>query len=211
MNRRRLIAAVFFSVVIVAVLALIVFTEALTNTHQVKVMRLNKDVNRGAVFNSEDVDIIPITAQDNDFNFQDAGKLPAASVRYTQSLKNGDILRPDDIEDAGKSVEIQINVAAPPPLNAGDSIDIFAAAGAAQVRIGHAIPIVSSSGGGLTILVPAAQEFPWIAVSASQTSLHAVKSSSADVGAPNAPGSADQAIQQLCGCAPDQAPATPHP
>jgi hypothetical protein len=211
MNRRRLIAAVFFSVVIVAVLALIVFTEYINNTTQVKVARLSHDVSVGAVLSSNDFDTVPINAHDNDFNFQDPSKIVAGSVRYTQGMKNGDILRPDDLEDASKRVEIQITVAAPPPLVAGDSIDVFALSGAQPLRIGHALPIVSSSGGGLTVLVPAIQEFDWIAVAASQSTLHVVKSTSAPEITTKPPLGVDQAISDLCGCAPAQAPATPKP
>jgi hypothetical protein len=76
MNRRRLVAAIFFSVVIVAVLALIVVTEILNSAATVTVFRLNKDVQRGQPFNTADVDKVPVAAKGNEFNFVNPDQLP---------------------------------------------------------------------------------------------------------------------------------------
>ena len=216
MNRRRLIAAVFFSVVIVAVLALIVFTEAINSSATVHVMRLKRNVGVGQVMDpNQDFDIVPITAHDNDFNFQDPNNLPAPKVRYTLGMHNGDIIRPDDLEDANKRVEVPITATAPPPVQAGDSIDIIAIEGTKPVPIGHGIPVETASGNQLTILVPAAEELDWVAVASSQTALHIVRSASAGPAgtspAAGPPSDLNAAIQALCKCTVNEAPPSPNP
>lgn len=200
MNRRRLIAAVFFSVVIVAVLALIVVTESINASQTVNVLRLKKDVDRGATFSPADVDQIPIKAQPGDFNYVTQ---PASGARYTLSLKNGDILRPDDLEKPDARVPVVVQVKNPPAINGGDSIDVFAPYGGEQVLIGHNIPVLSSSASNMTILVDTNQELAWIAVgvASESTPLHVTRSTTQVPNTVNTPTSGDTAIQILCGSA----------
>ncbi|MGI8848124.1 MAG: hypothetical protein ACR2GX_07685 [Candidatus Dormibacteria bacterium] len=174
MNRRRLFAAIFFSGVIVAVLALIVVTELINSAATVSVYRLKNDVRRGAPFSQGDVDRVPLARGSTDFNFVNPDQSPK-DQRYTLNLKGGDVLRPDDIEAEGLKVAIHLTVESPPPVNAGDVIDIFTKMGTQEVAIGRKVAVDTISGTDMTILVDAKDENAWISLSAEKTPVHIVK------------------------------------
>lgn len=183
MNRRRLFAAIFFSGVIVAVLALIVVTELINSAATVSVYRLHQDVRRGAPFSLGDVDRVQLARGSADFNFVNPDQ-KLDKQRYTLNLKGGDILRPDDIEAQGLKVAIRLTVESPPPVNAGDVVDIFTKMGTQEVAIGRQIAIDTISGTDVTILVDAKEENAWISLSAEKTAVSIVKST-AQVGSGN--------------------------
>lgn len=199
MNRRRLVAAIFFSAVILAVLGLIVFTEAVNSSQTVTVLRLRTDVQRGAQFSGGDVDQVPFRADPNELNYQRPGDVSRGS-RYTLSLHNGDILRPDDLESPDARVALTIAVSNPPPLNPGDSVDVFAAIGSAQVLVGHGLPLLSTASTNLTVLVPTRDEFAWVSLAAASatTPLHVVRATT-DPPAGVPPSNAAGAICTLAG------------
>jgi hypothetical protein len=198
MNRRRLAAAVFFSVVIVLVLGVMVYLEQAGRQQTVTVYILKHAVLAGSAYSAEDVSAVSVRAQEGDFNYE--RRAPEQYVaRYTQNLKGNDILRDDDLVDAGAQVEIAVTVQAPPPLSSGDRIDIFATAGGGrQVRIGQGMSVLTASGGALTILVPVGQEEEWISVASSSVALHAARSTQLDPSSVP-PLSPDDAINRLCG------------
>lgn len=198
MNRRRLFAAVFFSVVIVAVLGVMVYIQRQSTEQTVTVYVLRHTVPAGGVYSTADVAVVPIRAQEGDFNYEHRGPEQYAA-RYTQNLRAADILRDDDLVDSARAVEIALTVQAPPPLSAGDRIDVFAGtAGGRQARIGQQLTVLTASGGALTILVPSADEAAWVAVASSSIPLHAVH---AGHGSPSVlqPLSGADAVTQLCG------------
>jgi hypothetical protein len=211
MNRRRLAAAIFFSVVIVLVLGVMVYLEQAGRQQTVTVFILKHSVLAGAPYSADDVSATSVRAQEGDFNYE--RRTPGQYVaRYTEDLSGNDIVREDDLVAAASQVEIAVTLQAPPPLNAGDRIDVFATMGGGlQARIGQGVTVLTASGGALTILVPVDQEEAWMSIAASSTALHAARSAQLDPSSlqPLNPG---DAVTRLCGssCAgATSAPATP--
>ena len=195
MNRRRLLAAVFFSLVIIAVLGVIVGAEIVSGGQTVSVLRLRTDVQGGAVFSTGDVDTVPLRMAPGDLSYLAPGSVPAGS-RYALSLRAGDLLSPDDLEPANAQIAVSLSVSNPPPIEVGQTIDVFAAVDQSQVLIGHAVPVLNVSGGQLTVLVSSQDELAWVEIAASDTPLHAVVSVATDpAGLP--PAGVDQAVCQL--------------
>ena len=198
MNRRRLVAASFFSAVIVAVLGIMVYLEQAGREQTVTVFLLRHSVLAGSPYSADDVSAVSVRAQEGDFNYEH--RSPSQyQARYAQDLRANDIVRDDDLVDARDQVEIALTLQAPPPLTAGDHIDIFAGlSGGRQARIGQGLTVLQADGGSLTILVPVDQEEDWVAVSSSSIALHAVRSVQSDPASlqPMAP---DDAVDRLCG------------
>jgi hypothetical protein len=166
----------------------------------------------GSLYNAGDISATAVRAEDGAFNYEhrSPSQYPA---RYTQDLAGNDILRDDDLVDVNAQVEIALTLQSPPPISAGDRIDVFAALGGGrQARIGQDITVLTSSGGALAILVPVAQEEEWVSVASSSVALHAVRSTRADPVSlpPLGPG---DAVDNLCGagCAGSGAAATATP
>jgi hypothetical protein len=206
-KQRQTIAAEFFSVVIIAVLPLIVYTEAVNSSANVEVLRLNKNVAAAHLFSSSDVDEVPIATEGTQLNYIPADNLPAGES-YTINLKAGDILRPDDVEPLDQTVQIRVAVVnAGPNLADGDHVDIFApwnapGGGQQEVVIGRAITIENVTQSSMSVLVDPSEEFAWIAISASQLQLQVVRSTDVNSGPPiQIPGPVDAtaAVQDLCG------------
>lgn len=198
MNRRRLTAAIFFSAVIVLVLGVMVYLEQSGRDQTVTVYILKHSVLAGSPYSVDDVSAESVRAQEGDFNYEH--RAPGQYLaRYTQDLRGNDILRDDDLVDAGAQVEIALTLQAPPPLSPGDRVDVFATVGGGrQARIGQAVTVLTASGGALTILVPVDQEEAWISVASSSIALHAARSAQVD---PTSlpPLSPDDAVTHLCG------------
>jgi hypothetical protein len=195
LNRRRVFAAVFFSVVIIAVLGVIVGAEIVSGGQTVSVLRLRTDVQLGAVYSAADVDVVPLRIAPGDINYETAASVPSGA-RYAIPLQAGDLLSPDELESPGAEIEITLTITDPPPVQSGESIDIFAAVEESQVLIGHAVPVVDVGGGQLTVLVSSHDELAWVEIAASSAPLHAVV---AVTNAPTglSPANIQQAICQL--------------
>lgn len=198
MNRRRLAAAVFFSAVIVLVLGVMVYLQQAGGQQTVTVYTLKHAVLAGSPYTASDVSAVPVRAAEGDFSYEHRSPAQYAA-RYTQNLRSNDILRDDDLADIGAQVEIGVTLQSPPPLSAGDRIDVFATVGAGrQARIGQAVTVLTASGGALTILVPVDQEEAWISVAASSIALHAARSGQQNPSAVQ-PLTPDDAVNRLCG------------
>ena len=199
-NRRRVLAAALLTAVIAAVLAVIVYTEHANATETISVYVLTRNVTGGAVYSGSDVQRVDLHASGNDFNYQitPPGGQP---TRYARDLSTGDVLRQDDLVPASSQAEVAVTVQAPPPLNAGDRVDVFAAyGGQQQALIGRAVLVETVSAGELTLLVPAADEQAWVAVGSSNVALHVARTTTgSQVDGP--PVSAGEAIRLLCGSA----------
>jgi hypothetical protein len=188
----------FFSLVIVAVLALIVYTEQTNATQTVSVWVVTHDVTAGAPFAAHDVQLVQVRSGSVDFNFEVDGPATFHAL-YARSLLTNDILRSDDLVPVTADSEVALTVEDPPPLASGENIDIFAAlSGDEQVLIGHDLIVNTASGGSVTVLVPVADEASWIAVGASNVALHVALTVPGAQVAP-LPLSAQAAIQILCG------------
>lgn len=200
MSRRRLVAAVFLSAMIVIVLGLIVYTEQTNATQTVSVWVVTHNVTAGTPYSVDDVQLVQVRAASADFNFEVDGPT-AIHALFARGLLVNDILRSDDLVPVTAQSDVAITVAAPPPLAAGEAIDVFAAiTGDQQVLIGHDLVVNSVSGASVTLLVPVADEAAWVAIGASNVALHvALTVPGAQVA--SAPLSADAAIQVLCGAA----------
>lgn len=198
MNRRRVVAAGFLTAVIVAVLAVIAYTEHVNAAQTVSVWVLTHTVTGGAPYAGQDVQRVEMRAPSGDFNYLSLGP-DAYAGRYARNLNSGDILRQDDVVPAGQQVEVAITVQDPPPLSPGDQVDIFATfAGDQQALIGRGVEVETVSAGALTILIPAADEQAWVAVGSSSVALHVARA--APGSAPeSSPVSAESAIRLLCG------------
>jgi hypothetical protein len=200
MNRRRLIAAAFFSTVIVLVLGVMVYLQQAGNQQTVNVYVLKHAVLAGGAYSADDVTAVAVHAQEGDFSYEHRSPAQYAA-RYAQGLRADDIVRDDDLVDVGAQVEIALTLQAPPPLSAGDHIDVFATVGGGrQARIGQAVTVLTASGGALTVLVPLDQEEAWVSVASSSIALHAVRSAHQDPTALQ-PLSPDDAVNRLCGSA----------
>ena len=200
MDRRRLVAAIFFSAVIVAVLGVLVYLQQSSGQQTVSVFVLRHAVLAGASYSADDVTTVTMRASEGDFQYEHRSPAQYAA-RYTQDLHPNDILRDDDLVDTHAQVEVALTLQAPPPLSPGDHIDVFATVGAGrQARIGQAVTVLTASGGALTVLVPVDQEEAWISVASSSIALHAARSVQQDA-SPLAPLSPDDAVARLCGSA----------
>jgi hypothetical protein len=200
MSHRRLAAAVFFSAVIVAVLGLIVYTERSNATQTVSVWIVTHDVPAGSSYDLDDVQRVQVRAQAGDFNYETRGP-SAFPARFARGVATNDILRDDDLVPKTAQSVVALTVETPPPLAAGESIDIFAALdGDQQVLVGHDLIVNTVSGGSLTVLVPVADEASWIAVGSSNVALHVALTVAGAQIAPS-PLSAGAAIRILCGAA----------
>jgi hypothetical protein len=173
LNRRRVFAAVFFSVVIIAVLGVIVGAEIVSGGQTVNVLRLRTDVQRGDVYSAADVDVVPLRIAPGDLNYETPGSVPGGA-RFAVALQTGDLLSSDDLEAPGAQIEIALTITNPPPVQPGQAIDIFAAVQQSQVLIGHAVPVVEVSGGQFTVLVSSLNELAWVEIAASSAELHVV-------------------------------------
>lgn len=198
MNRRRAAAAALLSLVIAAVLGVIVYTEHVNATQTIGVFVLTHDVSGGAVYSAADVQQVEIHAGGGAFNYQTHAPGGGTS-RYARDLSRGDILRQDDLAPATSEAEVAVTVQAPPPLNAGDRVDVFAAySGQQQAMIGRGIVVETVNAGALTLLVPANDEQEWVAVGSSSVPLHVARTMpGSQVDGP--PVSASDAIRLLCG------------
>jgi len=190
----------FFSAVIVVVLALIVYTEQVNATQTVSVWVVTHDVAAGAPFSAADVQRVQIRAGSGDFNYEIKG--PAAfTALFARNLVVNDLLRNDDLIPVTADSEVAITVEDAPALAIGNTVDVFAALTSdQQVLIGHDLVVSAVSGGSITLLVPVADEASWIAVGASTVPLHVALTVPGTQLAP-APLSADGAIHILCGTA----------
>jgi hypothetical protein len=200
MDRRRLTAAAFFSTVIVVVLGVMVYLQQAGNQQTINVYILKHAVLAGSPYAADDISAITVRAQEGDFQYEHRSPAQYAA-RYTQNLHPNDILRDDDLVDAVAQVEIALTLQAPPPVSAGDRIDVFATIGGGrQARIGQGVTVLTASGGALTVLVPVDQEEAWISVASSSVALHAVRSVQQDPSSlqPLAP---NDAVSRLCGSA----------
>jgi len=209
-NQRRFAAAAFFSAVMAAVLALIVYTERSSAAHTVAVWVMDRPVTAGAQFAEADVRRVDIRDSGSAFNFErrTAAEFPA---RYTRSLSAGDILRDDDLEPLVAQSVVNLSVLGLPPVAAGDRLNLYATLPSGQeALIGRGLTVLSVNGDGVTVLVDAKDEASWIAVSSSNQPLRAAR---ADGGrqASGAPMNSDQAISILCGpaCATPDATSVP--
>jgi hypothetical protein len=200
MNQRRIAAAALFSLVMAAVLALIIYTERSNASQTLAVWILAHDVVAGAPYAAADVQQVQIRAQGGDFSYEERGP-GAYPARYARSLSAHDIVRADDLMPLSTQSEIGLTVLNAPPLSTGDRVDVFAALPSGQqALVGHDLTVHTVNGNSLTVLVPSADEAPWIAVSSSNIALHIARSVS---GAPagSGPIDADEAIHILCGTA----------
>lgn len=200
MDRRRVVAAVFFSAVVVAVLGVMVYLEQARGHQTVSVFILRHSVVGGGRYSADDVTTVSIRAQEGDFTYEHRSPTQYAA-RYTQSLRAGDIVREDDLSDLGAQVVVALTVQSAPQISPGDRVDLFATVdGSRQARIGASITVLTASGGALTVLVPAGQEEDWISVASSSTVMHAALTSQ-DAPAAPPPMTAGDAISSLCGAA----------
>lgn len=206
MNRTRVLAAVLLSAVIAAVLAVIVYTEHVNATQTVSVWMLTHNVAGGAMYSSSDVQRVAVHPQGADFNYDAQGPGVRPS-RYARDLTAGDIVRQDDLVAVASQAEVAVTVQDPPPLSAGDRVDVFATyANQQQALIGRGVLVETVASGALTILVPVADEQAWVAVGSSNVALHVARTApGAQLDGP--PLSAGQAIRLLCGTACSAGPA----
>jgi hypothetical protein len=188
----------------------IVLAERASAGRTMSVWVLTHDVSAGAPYSAGDVQQERLAASDLGFNYEVRGPT-GYQARYVRDLQAQDILRVDDLTAAAESVEVSLTLQDPPPLSAGDTIDVFASlAGGRQARIGRALPVLAVTGSSVDVVVPASDEGAWVAVGSSSTSLHAVRTTAGLRTAPP-PLTVDDAIGQLCGAACDATPAHASP
>ena len=197
MSQRRVIAAVFFSVAIVAVLGVLVWVEKVNSTRTVVVYELKSDVSAGTPYRDENVQPVSIRAQDGDFAHERRG--PAEfRARFATALHPGDIVREDDLVPADSLVEIALNITTSPALSPGDTVDVYASVNGNSALVGPHLTVVTGSPA-VTVLVPADEEAAWVAASSSATAFHAVKNRADVRGGGDRALTPDQALRLLCG------------
>lgn len=165
MNRRRIVAALFFSLVILGVLGVIVGAEVATGGRSVGVLRLNHDVQQGAVFSSSDVEVVPLRVSPGELNYVTAGSVPPGS-RYAVALQTGDLLQRDDLVAGDSQIPISLTLSDPPPLNRGEAIDLFAGVpgSSSVILIGHDLPVEQVQTTAVTVLVNSRDELAWLEI-----------------------------------------------
>ena len=200
MDRRRLLAAAFFSAVILLVLGVMVYMQQAQSQQAVTVFVLRHAVLAGSPYSADDVNPVQVHAAEGDFSYEHRAPSQLAA-RYAQNLNPGDVVRDDDLVAMDAQVEVSLTLQASPPLAPGDRVDLFAAvAGGRQARVGQAVTVLAVSGTALTVLVPSSREGAWVSLASSSIPLHAALAAGADPGgvAPVAPA---DAVGQLCGAA----------
>lgn len=197
--------AAFFSVVIVALLAAIVYSEHSNAVQTVSVYVASADVRAGQAFDPTTVKPTDVHAAPEDFSYAKNEK-PDGSFVFAHDVHVGDIIRSDDLISVNALVEVSVTIANNPPIVPGDKLDVYAAQGGGNVLIGHDLTVVSA-GGTITLSVPAKNEGAWIAIAASSISLHAAKTVG---GAPIPIGSLDPdaAINELNVSSPSAPPSS---
>jgi hypothetical protein len=198
-SRRRLVAAIFFSAVILAVLGVIVGAEVVSGGETVSVLRMSTSVQQGALFSPSDVDVVALRIAPGDLNYEAPGSVPSGS-RFAIALQSGDLLQPDDLVSGDVQIPITLTLTDAPPLQVGEAIDLFANAPGTgtEVLIGHDLTVEATSGSSVTVLVNRQNELAWLEILAfnSELKLYAL----ASVAAPPsglAPADIDQALCQL--------------
>ncbi|MBV8301488.1 MAG: hypothetical protein JOY68_06160 [Candidatus Dormibacteraeota bacterium] len=162
------------------------------------VWELVHDVTAGTPYAAADVAQVQIHATADDFSYESAGPLQLAA-RYATNLNAHDIVRSDDLIPDSAQSEVAITAVDPPPVNPGDSVDVYATLpSGVNALIGRSVIVESVDGGSLTVLVPTADEASWITVSASSVALHIARTVPGAQLAPSPLGSSD-AIRILCG------------
>jgi hypothetical protein len=217
-DRRRLGAAIFFSVVIVAVLGVIVGAEVVSSGQSVTVLRLRTAVQEGAAYSPADVEPVNLRLAPGDLNYVAPGSVPAGS-RFSVALQPGDLLAPDDLVSGSAQIPITLTLADPPPIQPGEAIDLFAAVPGTttEALIGHDLTVEQVNGDSVTLLVSSRDELAWLQVLTSSDSSGLKLFALAAVGpAPQglAPGDVGQALCELAPqtCASvDAPPASPAP
>lgn len=167
MSRNRLIAAVVFTLVIISVLAVIVYSARTTSQATRTVWVAAHDVPAGTQLAPADVQAIQVGAASDQFRAQDS----APNGQYTRvELHTGDVVRPDDLV-TDTQVQVSIALTSPPGLAAGNKIDIYLSDGSTVKLIGRAMTITATSP--LTISVPSRYEADWVAISDAKAHLDA--------------------------------------
>ena len=201
MNRQRLVAAIFFSAVILAVLGVIVGAEVVSGSATVNVLRLRTNVQQGALFSSSDVDVVELRIAPGDLNYEAPGTVPSGA-RYAISLQTGDLLQPDELVSGSAEIPITLTLTDPPPLQVGEAVDLFASVpeSSSEALIGHDLAVQQVTGSSVTVLVGSRQELAWLEVIAfnSDLKLYAL----ASVAAPPSGLPPDDVSQALCELSP---------
>lgn len=96
--------------------------------------------------------------------------------RVRLALAAGNLLAPDELVQQDM-VLVPLTVHAEPPINAGDTIDVFAVETSPQARtvlVGQNLVVVAT-GSTLAVLVPADRELGWVSLEAGNAALYVVK------------------------------------
>ncbi len=204
MNRHRLVAAIFFSVVIVAVLSVIVGAEVVSSGQTVTVLRMRAGVQQGALFSPADVEQVPLRMAPGDLNYEVPGSVQPGS-RFTVSLQSGDLLEPHDLISGGAQIAITLTVADPPPLQSGEAVDLFANLPntGTEVLIGHDLTVEQVDGDAVTVLVGSQEELAWLEIMTYSGSSGLRLYALAAVGSVPSGLAPDDAGQAICELAPE--------
>lgn len=134
---------------------------------------LTRDVGAGAALAAGDMAPLPLTYSSSDFNYLTTAPVDSIAAR---ALHAGTLLSADDLLPLGVTVaEVTIQATNPPPLVAGDLVDVYVATGADYRRVGAHIPVMADTP--LTIQVPARDTAAWLALSNSHLAVLVSKTS----------------------------------
>jgi hypothetical protein len=136
------------------------------------------DVGAGAALAPQDVAPVPMTYSTSDFNYLTNAPVDGIAAR---ALHAGTLLSADDLLPPGGTVaDVTIQATNPPPLVAGDLVDVYVATGADYRRVGAHIPVMADTP--LTIQVPARDTAAWLALSNSHLTMLVSKTSDTSSG-----------------------------
>jgi hypothetical protein len=193
--RRQLVGAAL-TLVVIAVIGLLYLQTVAESRATREAWALTRDVTAGTLLANADVNRVRIPAVGDQFALLDGSPLGRrASHRMSaRTLLTGDDLLGDD------TVLVPVSVRVAPTVVEGDTLDVYAVAGARTVLVGRHL-IVAGAGNPMTLLVRAADEPYWVALVANNVSLFAAKSTG--VGVPQSPAVAvSDAISSLSGTSP---------
>lgn len=182
MDRRRVIAISFFSIVIVAALIGLLLVASKNASQTLNVWRVKDNVNAGAAFDKPVVEETQLRGAQSDFTF--TSKSPDGSLQFADSLKKGDIVRDDDLIPLNQNVPLTLTISGTPAVAPGDLIDVYLWMGCASgttpdascpalippQRAAHAIRVQSVAPGSLTVLVPVLLSSGWMHIPPNTTS-----------------------------------------
>ena len=127
MNRTRAIAIGAFTGVILLLLVVIVWVEALNSSHTVSVWLMKADVNAGQQYSLDTATKVDVKGEPGDFSY--TTNAPSNAFVFSHAMKKSDIVRDDDLVSAASIAQIPITPAENVDFSSTGKVDVYMAFG----------------------------------------------------------------------------------